>query len=159
MDFKDAFPEDPSKSADADFDGIDDAEDTTSDRYIFDHNQFIVPNAVEHVTPSMQQGTQTIEFAAAANCSLRQPHPALMLDATADAKLIDCFVDQDIDLKRIDIKQNAIITWVYDRTGSKRFWERKSESPSSSADTSQSHFQTVARTFSASVNCSQCACE
>jgi len=55
--------------------------------------------------------------------------PALMLDATADAKLIDCFVDQDIDLKRIDIKQNAIITWVYDRTGSKRFWERKSESP------------------------------
>ena len=58
LDFKDAFPEDPSKSADADFDGIDDAEDTTSDRYIFDHNQFIVPNAVEHVTPSMQQGTQ-----------------------------------------------------------------------------------------------------
>ena len=56
--FKDAFPEDPSKSADADFDGIDDTEDTTSDRYIFDHNQFIVPNAVEHVTPSMQQGTQ-----------------------------------------------------------------------------------------------------
>ena len=58
LNFKDAFPEDPSRSADADFDGIDDSEDTTSDRYIFDHNQFIVPNAVEHVTPSMQQGTQ-----------------------------------------------------------------------------------------------------
>ena len=50
----------------------------------------------------------------------------LMLDATADAKLIDCFFDQDIDLKRIDIKQNAIITQVYDRTGSKKFWEGKS---------------------------------
>jgi hypothetical protein len=52
--------------------------------------------------------------------------PVLMLDATADAKLIDGFFDQDVDLKRIDIKQNAIITQVYDRTGSKAFWEQVS---------------------------------
>jgi len=55
LNFKDAFPEDPTKSSDVDFDGIDDSEDATSDRYIFDHTQFIVPNATEHVTPSMRQ--------------------------------------------------------------------------------------------------------
>jgi hypothetical protein len=54
LNFKDAFPEDPARSADADFDGIDDTEDSTSDRYIFDHTQFIAPNAIEHVTPSMR---------------------------------------------------------------------------------------------------------
>ena len=55
LNFKDAFPEDPTKSSDVDFDGIDDSEDATSDRYIFDHTQFIVPNATEHVIPSMRQ--------------------------------------------------------------------------------------------------------
>ena len=58
LNFKDAFPEDPAKSADADLDGIDDSEDSTSDRYIFDHTQFIVPNAVEYVTPSMHQPSE-----------------------------------------------------------------------------------------------------
>ena len=53
--FKDAFPEDPARSADEDFDGIDDSEDSTSDRYLFDHTQFISPNAVEYITPSMRQ--------------------------------------------------------------------------------------------------------
>ena len=58
LNFKDAFPEDAEKSADADFDGIDDSEDPTSDRYIFDHTQFIIPNATEHITPSMHQPTE-----------------------------------------------------------------------------------------------------
>jgi hypothetical protein len=53
--FKDAFPEDPAKSADEDFDGIDDSEDSTSDRYIFDYTRFIDSDAVEHITPSMRQ--------------------------------------------------------------------------------------------------------
>lgn len=55
LNFKDAFPEDPAKFADEDFDGIDDSEDSTSNRYLFDHTQFVVPNAVEHITPSMRQ--------------------------------------------------------------------------------------------------------
>ena len=58
LNFKDAFPEDAEKSADADFDGIDDSEDATSDRYIFDHTQFITPNATEHITPSMHQPSE-----------------------------------------------------------------------------------------------------
>ena len=56
--FKDAFPEDPAKSADEDFDGIDDSEDSTSDIYVFDYTQFIDPNATEHVTPSMRQPSE-----------------------------------------------------------------------------------------------------
>ena len=52
--------------------------------------------------------------------------PVLILDATADSKLIDCFFDQDIDLKRIDIKQNAVITQVFNRTGSNTFWQQAS---------------------------------
>ncbi len=58
LNFKDAFPEDAEKSADADFDGVDDSEDSTSDRYIFDHTQFITPNATEHITPSMHQPSE-----------------------------------------------------------------------------------------------------
>jgi len=53
--FKDAFPEDPARSADEDFDGIDDSEDSTSNRYIFDYTRFNTPDAVEHITPSMRQ--------------------------------------------------------------------------------------------------------
>ena len=52
--------------------------------------------------------------------------PVLILDATADTKLIDCFFDQDVDLKRIDIKQNAVITQVFNRTGSNTFWQQAS---------------------------------
>ena len=53
--FKDAFPEDPARSADEDFDGIDDSEDSTQNRYIFDYSRFNTPDAVEHITPSMRQ--------------------------------------------------------------------------------------------------------
>jgi len=56
--FKDAFPEDSARSADGDFDGIDDSEDSTSDIYLFDYTQFIDPNATEHVTPSMRQPSE-----------------------------------------------------------------------------------------------------
>ena len=52
--------------------------------------------------------------------------PVLILDATADSKLVDCFFDQDVDLKRIDIKQNAVITQVFNRTGSNTFWQQPS---------------------------------
>ena len=56
--FKDAFPEDSARSADGDFDGIDDSEDSTSDIYVFDYTQFIDSNATEHVTPSMRQPSE-----------------------------------------------------------------------------------------------------
>ena len=52
--------------------------------------------------------------------------PVLMLDATADPLLLQCFFDEEIDLKRIDIEQNAIVTQVYDRTGSNQFWRETS---------------------------------
>ena len=52
--------------------------------------------------------------------------PVLMLDATADERLIECFFDQTVELKRIDIEQNALITQVYDRTGSNNFWQLES---------------------------------
>jgi hypothetical protein len=44
-----------------------------------------------------------------------------MLEATADPLLLQCFFDEEIDLKRIDIEQHAIVTQVYDRTGSNQF--------------------------------------
>ena len=46
------------KNSDADFDGIDDLEDSTSDTYVFDHTQFIDLNATEHVTTSMRQHSE-----------------------------------------------------------------------------------------------------
>jgi hypothetical protein len=58
LNFKDAFPTDPAKTSDADFDGTDDSEDSTSDIYDFDYTKFIDPNATEHVTPSMRQASE-----------------------------------------------------------------------------------------------------
>lgn len=55
LNFLDAFPNDPERSADEDFDGIDDIEDALSNRYRFDHSRFIIPNAIEQITPSMGQ--------------------------------------------------------------------------------------------------------
>ena len=71
-------------------------------------------------------GNDVVRVCSRSELQFETSTPVLMLDATADAKLIDGFFDQDIDLKRIDIKQNAIITQVYDRTGSKKFWEGES---------------------------------
>ena len=73
-----------------------------------------------------KDGNDVVRVCSRSELQFETSTPVLMLDATADAKLIDGFFDQDIDLKRIDIKQNAIITQVYDRTGSKKFWEGKS---------------------------------
>jgi len=68
-------------------------------------------------------GNDVVRVCSRSELQFEAATPVLMLDATADAKLIDCFFDQDVELKRIDIKQNAIITQVYDRTASKAFWE------------------------------------
>ena len=73
-----------------------------------------------------KDGNDVVRVCSRSELQFETSTPVLMLDATADAKLIDGFFDQDIDLKRIDIKQNAIITQVYDRTGSKKFWEGES---------------------------------
>ncbi|MBC8272908.1 MAG: hypothetical protein H8E49_12810, partial [Gammaproteobacteria bacterium] len=73
-----------------------------------------------------KDGNDVVRVCSRSDLQFDTATPVLMLDATADAKLIDGFFDQDIDLKRIDIKQNAIITQVYDRTGSKAFWEQVS---------------------------------
>ena len=47
----------------------------------------------------------------------------LVLDATADELLLEKAVG-DIQLDRIDIKQNAVVTQVYDRTGSNTWWNK-----------------------------------
>ena len=73
-----------------------------------------------------KDGNDVVRVCSRSDLQFDTATPLLMLDATADAKLIDGFFDQDVDLKRIDIKQNAIITQVYDRTGSKAFWEQVS---------------------------------
>jgi hypothetical protein len=73
-----------------------------------------------------RDGNDVVRVCSRSDLQFDTATPVLMLDATADAKLIDCFFDQDIDLKRIDIKQNAIITQVYDRTGSNTFWQEAS---------------------------------
>ena len=46
----------------------------------------------------------------------------LCLDATADRMLLEEVLGP-IKLERIDVEQNAIVTQVYDRTGSKKSWE------------------------------------
>lgn len=55
LNYLDAFPDDPTKSADLDYDGIDDEEDTTDDRIVYDHADIDTPDAVEYITPSMAQ--------------------------------------------------------------------------------------------------------
>ncbi|MEW9920094.1 hypothetical protein AB2B41_10795 [Marimonas sp. MJW-29] len=51
--------------------------------------------------------------------------PVLLLDATADPVLLDKLLPFT-EVKRIDVHQNAIVTQVYDRTGSNTWWN---ESP------------------------------
>ena len=46
----------------------------------------------------------------------------LMLDATADETVLRKVFD-DVELIRIDVKQKAVVSQVYDRTGSKAHWE------------------------------------
>lgn len=76
LNYQDAFPEDPARSADADFDGIDDADDTSSDRYVFDHSEFVVLDAIEHVTPSMRQTSSSEDVPAPAPVPPPAPVPA-----------------------------------------------------------------------------------
>jgi len=73
-----------------------------------------------------RKGNDVVRVCSRSELQFETATPVLMLDATADAKLVDCFFDQDIDLKRIDIKQNAFITQVFDRTGSNSFWQQES---------------------------------
>ena len=47
--------------------------------------------------------------------------PLLLLDATADEDLLDALVPFT-HVRRIDVKQRAIVTQVYDQTGSNTFW-------------------------------------
>ena len=47
----------------------------------------------------------------------------LVLDATSDEVLLKKTIG-DIDFRRIDIEQKAVVTQVYDRTGSKQSWDR-----------------------------------
>ena len=47
----------------------------------------------------------------------------LLLDATADEVLLKKAIG-DIDFKRIDIEQKAVVTQVFDRTGSKHSWDK-----------------------------------
>ena len=75
---------------------------------------------------SDKEGNDVVRVCSRSELQFEAATPVLMLDATADEKLIDCFFDQDIDLKRIDIKQNAVITQVFNRTGSNTFWQEES---------------------------------
>ena len=59
---------------------------------------------------------------------MRIPNTAalLVLDATADELLLEKAVG-DIQLNRIDIRQNAVVTQVYDRTGSNTWWNKNTD--------------------------------
>ena len=75
---------------------------------------------------SDKEGNDVIRVCSRNELQFDAATPVLILDATADSKLVDCFFDQDVDLKRIDIKQNAVITQVFNRTGSNTFWQQPS---------------------------------
>ena len=55
LNYIDAFPDDATKSADLDNDGIDDSEDSVDNRIVYDHSDIYLPDAVEVITPSMAQ--------------------------------------------------------------------------------------------------------
>jgi hypothetical protein len=55
LNYLDAFPDDATKSADLDNDGIDDSEDSVDNRIVYDHSDIYLPDAVEVITPSMAQ--------------------------------------------------------------------------------------------------------
>ena len=54
--YADMFPEDGTKSADLDYDGVPDESDVSDDRVKFDNLNFEYPDAIEYITPSMYQG-------------------------------------------------------------------------------------------------------
>ena len=56
LNYADMFPEDSTRSADLDYDGIADEIDVTDDRLKFDNLNFEYPDAIEYITPSMYQG-------------------------------------------------------------------------------------------------------
>lgn len=56
LNYADMFPEDSTRSADLDYDGIADEIDVTDDRVKFDNLNFEYPDAKEYITPSMYQG-------------------------------------------------------------------------------------------------------
>lgn len=55
LNYLDAFPEDETKNSDLDGDGIDDTNDTTDDRLIYDYSDFYLPNKVEYMSPSQAE--------------------------------------------------------------------------------------------------------
>ena len=55
LNYLDAFPDDATKSADIDNDGIDDSEDGVDNRIVYDHSDIYLPDAIEVITPSMAQ--------------------------------------------------------------------------------------------------------
>jgi len=55
LNYADMFPEDSTRSADLDYDGIADEIDVTDDRVKFDNLNFEYPDAIEYITPSMYQ--------------------------------------------------------------------------------------------------------
>ena len=75
---------------------------------------------------SNRDGNDVVKVCFRSDLGFDTETPVLMLDATADERLIECFFDQTLELKRIDIEQNALITQVYDRTGSNNFWQLES---------------------------------
>ena len=56
LNYADMFPEDSTKSADLDYDGVPDESDVSDDRVKFDNLNFEYPDAIEYITPSMYQG-------------------------------------------------------------------------------------------------------
>ena len=55
LNYLDSFPDDASKNADIDFDGIDDSVDESADIIEYDHADIYLPNAVEFISPSAAQ--------------------------------------------------------------------------------------------------------
>ncbi|MAI42714.1 MAG: hypothetical protein CMP95_09660 [Gammaproteobacteria bacterium] len=53
LNFQDAFPLDAERNTDSDYDGIDDAEDSDTLQFSFDHSSFSASNATEVITRSM----------------------------------------------------------------------------------------------------------
>ena len=53
---------------------------------------------------------------------LPETTPILCLDATADKTLLEEVLGS-VKVEQISVEQNAVVTQVYDRTGSKAFWE------------------------------------
>ena len=56
LNYADMFPDDSTKSADLDYDGVPDEVDMSDDRVKFDNLNFEYPDAIEYITPSMYQG-------------------------------------------------------------------------------------------------------